>query len=29
MTPAELDAFVRADIEKWRKMIAFAKISAD
>ncbi|HLH88049.1 MAG TPA: tripartite tricarboxylate transporter substrate binding protein [Xanthobacteraceae bacterium] len=29
MTPAELDAFVRADIAKWRKVIEFAKISAD
>jgi tripartite-type tricarboxylate transporter receptor subunit TctC len=29
MTPAELDTFVRADIAKWRKVIEFAKISAD
>jgi tripartite-type tricarboxylate transporter receptor subunit TctC len=29
MTPVELDAFVRADIAKWRKVIEFAKISAD
>jgi tripartite-type tricarboxylate transporter receptor subunit TctC len=29
MSPAELDAFVRADIDKWRKVIEFAKISAD
>jgi len=29
MTAAELDAFVRADIAKWRKVIEFAKISAD
>jgi tripartite-type tricarboxylate transporter receptor subunit TctC len=25
-TPAELDAFMRADIEKWRKVIQAAKI---
>jgi tripartite-type tricarboxylate transporter receptor subunit TctC len=29
MSPAELDTFVRADIAKWRKVIEFAKISAD
>jgi tripartite-type tricarboxylate transporter receptor subunit TctC len=25
-SPAELDAFMRADIEKWRKVIQTAKI---
>ena len=29
MTPAELDAFVRADTEKWRKVIATAHITAE
>jgi tripartite-type tricarboxylate transporter receptor subunit TctC len=29
MTPAELDAFVRADTEKWRKLIEAAHISAE
>jgi tripartite-type tricarboxylate transporter receptor subunit TctC len=29
MTPTELDRFMHADIEKWRKVIAFAKISVD
>jgi tripartite-type tricarboxylate transporter receptor subunit TctC len=28
-TPAELDAFMRADIEKWRKVIQAAKIRGD
>ena len=28
-TPAELDAFMRADIAKWRKVIQTAKIRLD
>jgi tripartite-type tricarboxylate transporter receptor subunit TctC len=29
MTPAEFDKFIRDDVEKWRKVVEFAKISAD
>ena len=28
-TPAELDAFMRADLEKWKKVVQTAKIRAD
>jgi tripartite-type tricarboxylate transporter receptor subunit TctC len=29
MTPAELDKFVRDDVEKWRQVVEFAKIAVD
>jgi hypothetical protein len=29
MTTAEFGKFIRDDVEKWRKVVEFAKISAD